>query len=392
MSRETAAVLQGVLAVSVLMTESASEEEILYLAGTSLGSVARGKHAAFFSLAGKQWKSCSARFQHPPHLRTVIERQLEALVPAGGPVVLPDLGWAFAFPLGGSRECWGFLVLLADVAPSAEEELLLRVLAQQTGSALTIANVLGAERDTSAELARTNEALSRSVSDLRRTMEIHARLDRAASSGDGQEGLAGTLHELTGFAVAIEDRFGNLRAWAPGEAPDPYSKPIRSTREQLLRDLASDRYPKRHHGRVIALASPRWDIAGTIALVDPEEKAGKFEFLALEHAATVLAIELLQLTSMAEAELRLRRDLVEELLAGADDEGVLARARALGHDIEQEHRVAIIHGYGRSRSGDNFLHVAWRMARDLGVASLAVQKANTVVLLSTADQDWELFR
>jgi sugar diacid utilization regulator len=321
----------------------------------------------------------------------VIERQLEALVPAGGPLVLADSEWGFAFSLRGPHECWGFLVLLADQEPSCEEELLLLVLAQQTGLALTVAQMVGTEHETSVRLTRTNEALARSVADLRRTMEIHAQLDEVASSGGGHDGLARTLHELTGFPVAIEDRYGNLRAWAPGDAPDPYPKPISSVREQLLRDLASDRHPKRHDGRVIALASPRSDVAGTLALVDPEGKTGKFEFVALEHAATVLGMELARLTNMAEVEHRLRRELVEELLAGVDDDGVFQRAQAFGHDLQQEHRVVIVHG-GHAGSEDHFLHLVRQAARECGVASLMMGKGKVVTLLAPAAADWEALR
>jgi DNA-binding PucR family transcriptional regulator len=389
-SRENAAVLQGLLVVSVLMSESADEEQILYLASTSLSSVARCRLAGFFCLATKKWKVSSSRLQDAPRLRGVLERQLEALVPKGGPLVL-DSEWGFAFSLRGPRECWGFLVLLADKEPSSEEELLLLVLAQQTGLALTVAQMVGTEHETSVRLTRTNEALGRSVADLQRTMEIHARLDEVASSGGGHDGLARTLHEVTGFPVAIEDRYGNLRAWAPGNTPDAYPKPIRSIRERLLRDLASDPHPKRHEGRVIALASPRSDVAGTLALVDPEGNAGKFEFVALEHAATVLGMELARLNSMAEVEHRLRRELVEELLAGVDDEGVFQRAQAFGHDLQQEHRVVIVHR-NHAGSDDHLLHLVRQADRECGVASLMMGKGKAVTLLSPAAADWEAFR
>lgn len=391
MSRETAAVLQGLLAVSVLMAESACEEEILHLASTSLPSVTRCKLSGFYCATTEQWKVCSPGLQESAPLRTVIQRQLAAVPAPRGPLILAGSEWGFAFALRGPHRNWGFLVVCNDQEPSCEEELLLDVLAQQTALALAIAEMVGAERETSGQLSQTNEALLRSVADLRRTIEIHARLDAAASSGEGPDGLARTLHELTGFPSAIEDRSGNLLAWAPGDPPNPYPKPITSVRERLLRDLASARYPKRHQGRVMALTAPRWDVVGTLVLLDPAGNAGKFEFVALEHAATVLAMELLRMTTIAEAELRLRRDLVEELLAGADDEAVLSRARALGHNLEQEHRVAIVHG-GWLASSDNDSHTALRMARELGVGSLSMQKATTIILISPADQDWEAFR
>src|SRR6266851_10243299 len=89
-SRENAAVLQGLLVVSVLMSESADEEQILHLASTSLSSVARCELGGFFCLAENKWKVSSSGLQASPRLRAVMERQLEALVPKGGPLVLAD--------------------------------------------------------------------------------------------------------------------------------------------------------------------------------------------------------------------------------------------------------------------------------------------------------------
>ena len=389
-SREGAAALQGLLVVSVLMCESASEEQVLHLANSSVSSLARCQVGGFYCLATKTWKVSSPVLHNAPRLRAVIEDHLQGLVPAGGPLVLPDSRWAFAFSLRGPKDCWGFLVLLGEQTPTCEEELLLRILAEQTAVALTMAKMIGTERETAARLASMNDALSRSVADLQRTMEIHAQLDEVASSGGGYVGLADALHRLTGFPIAIEDRYGNLKAWAPCDAPDPYPKPNRSDRESLLRNLSSDRHAKRRDGRVIALASPRSDVSGTVALVDPAGEADRFAFIALEHAATVLGMELARLTSMAEVEHRLRRELVEELLTGTGDEGVLQRAHAFGYDLNQEHRVVIVHG--RRAESERLLHFVRQAIREAGVASLMIVKGQAVTLISPAKLDWEVLR
>ena len=76
------------------------------------------------------------------------------------------------------------------------------------------------------------------------------------------------------------------------------------------------------------MARPRDDIIGILALIDPDELAGDEARLAIEHGATVLAMELARLGSIAEAELHLRRDLVEELLAGTDEVSAIAPRRS----------------------------------------------------------------
>jgi DNA-binding PucR family transcriptional regulator len=393
-SREHAASLHSILALSMLMTESANEEQILHFATTSLASLAPScELAGVYCSEVHGWKLGSRRLEKDRLLRSTLEQQLTALGQSGGRLNVPADGWGSAFALRSIHESVGFLVVLADVDPSPEEQFLLRVLAQQTGVALTNARMVKRSRDTAAELASSNEALGRSLADLHRTMEIHARLDEVAGSGRGRQALAQTLHDLTGFAVVIEDRYGNLRAWAPGEVPESYPKPEPSAREQLLKELASDGRPRRHGERLVALASPRADVVGTLALIDPDKKAGKFELVAVEHAATVLAMELARLASTAEAELRVRRDLVEELLAGTDDnEAVVQRAQALGLDLERPHRVVIVHGQVRSHSDDQFLHIVKRVARDAGAGTLLVGRSKAVIVLAGAELSWEAFR
>ena len=55
--------------------------------------------------------------------------------------------------------------------------------------------------------------------------------------------------------------------------------------------------------------------------------------MALEHGATVLAVELARLRGLADTELRVRRELVHDLLTGTDDESAYLRAEALGYDL-----------------------------------------------------------
>jgi sugar diacid utilization regulator len=239
-----------------------------------------------------------------------------------------------------------------------------------------------------------NAALAETVASLKRSTTIHDRLTQVAVAGEGQEGIARAVHELTGLPVAIEDRHGNLTAWAGPDRPHPYPKDSPARREQMLRHAREAGGPVRTHGRVIALARPRPDIVGVLALLDPEGRFGAAEQAALEHGATVLAMELARLWSIAEAELRVGRDLVEELLDATDDQVPLLRAQALGYDLERPHRVVVIAspGDGSSPSDDSLFHAVRRAARDVGVGSLQMSRGETVVLLSDAEQDWEEFR
>jgi sugar diacid utilization regulator len=371
--------MRSLLVLGQLMTESTGERQILELTSTAVPSLARCSVVAIERTADP---SASPEFA----------AQLALVGVSGGRIELADAGWGWAYPLGSLAGHFGHLVVGADTEPSGEEQFLLRALAQQTGAALANQRLHAQELATASELSAVNERLRGTVGALQRSMEIHARLTAVAVSGEGRDGIARAVHELTGLPVAIEDRYGNLRAWAGPNRPDPYPKDAAVRREQLLRGARRSIRPIRDGGRLLALAHPQGDILGVIVLVDPAGTAGEHELMALEHGATILAMELARVRSLAESELRIRRDLVDELLTGTDEESTLTRAIALGYDLQRPHRVLVIEGHGRSRDNDAFFQAVRHAAREEPAGTLLVARGAQVVLLADCEADWESLR
>ncbi len=374
--------MRSLLVLGTLMTEGADERQILELARTAAPSLARCT-AVRVELAGA------------PSAPGRLAAQLHAAGTAGGPVTLQGAAWAWAYPMSGFSGHLGHLVVGADAAPSGEEQFLLRALAQQAGGALANRRLHAQEQAAAAALTALNDRLRGSVGALRRSMDIHARLTAVAVSGEGREGIARAVQELTGLQVAIEDRHGNLQAWAGSDPPDPYPKDTPACRERLLARAKQEGRPIRDGARLLAIAHPQGDTLGVIMLVDPQRRAGEAELMALEHGATVLAMELARVRSLAESELRLRRDLLDELLAGTEPDSVLARATALGYDLHRPHRVVVV--TGRGPAGDRAPHDALlqavrRGARDEAAGSLLAMRGTDVVLLADAEPDWEGLR
>lgn len=382
--------LRGLLILSMLMTESGDERQILHLAGTSVPSFGHCcLRGVWLTDAG--WRPMSDPLADQEALRA-IEPQVSALGRNGGPVIIAGHRWAWALPLRSLGGFVGHMLVAADEEPSADEQFALQALAQQTGMALANARLHAKERATAADLRAVNTALAETVRALERTTRIHDRFTRVALADEGREGIATALHELTGYPVAVEDRYGNLRAWAGPHQPKPYPKDPPARREQMLRRALREGRPIREGGRMLAVASPSADVLGVLALVDPAAAAGSQELLALEYGATVLSMELVRLRSLAETELRLRRDLVEELLSGTDEQGALARANALNYDLERTHRVIVIEGRARAQDQDLFIHAVRRAARSMTVGSMLVARGDTVVVLSDRVVPWEQFR
>ncbi len=108
-SREHAAGLHRILALSMLMSESA-DEQILHFATTSIPSlVPHCEAAGIYAGEAGGWMLRSRRLEHDRRLRSALERQLATLGQGGGNLTVATAIWAFAFLLRGVQEGGGFL-------------------------------------------------------------------------------------------------------------------------------------------------------------------------------------------------------------------------------------------------------------------------------------------
>jgi sugar diacid utilization regulator len=374
--------LEGLVALSMVLIENDDDAGIIALAATALPELATARLEGVYLLdAG--WQAVAG-----PSARAVtadLEAELAEMAVGGG-ALLAGAPWAWAYPLRSVAGHFGFIVVTADQEPLDEEQFALQVLAQQTGFALANAYLHRRERAIAAKLRTASDAFEHSTA-------AHDRLMQASVSGQGQQGIADVLHELTGFPVAIEDRHGNLRAWAGPDRPEPYPKDPPQRRAEAIERATRAGGAVRHGDRLVVVAHSRSESLSVVALVDPSSAAGAAEHTALEHGAAVLAVELARLQSLDEAELRLGRDLVEELLDGAvDGERALARAQVLGYDLARPHRVVIVCRRTRAESDDGLFDAVRRAARATDGGTLMAARHGTVVVLAHAERVWEGFR
>lgn len=388
--------LHGLFVLSMIMTQSRDPKEILSLAVTSVPSLCP------CTVTGVYLAETDGTLQPfiGPTSGAGVAGVGTALADLGGDhgeLTLSGAGWEFACALRGLGGHRGYLVLTAPQAPTADEVFLVKVLAHQTGTALENASLHRREehavaelRRVNAELAAVNDQLAATVAGLERTAAIREAFARVSASGAGEAGIARALHELTGFPAVVEDPFGNLRAWAgPGE-PVPYPKPDSRRRTELLRRIRRENRPLRDGKRLVAAAQPRDEVLGLVALVDPGKMAGPHETVALGHAALVLAAELAHQRGLAEMELRLRGDLVDDLVAGTEEESAYSRARAIGYDLHRPHAIAVVQGRGRA-TAEPLTRAVAQAAGDLRIGSLVGRHAGAVVLLAYDLGRWEEF-
>jgi hypothetical protein len=219
------------------------------------------------------------------------------------------------------------------------------------------------------------------VAALERRERIHQALTTVSASGTGEVGIAEALHELTSLTVSVEDKFGNLRAWSPGPAPSTYRSIGGSNREDVLRHARANGQHSRYENRIFSLIRPKTDVLGIVALHDPHRGADRDDEFALERPAAVLAVELSHQRSLAETELRLRRDLVDDLLTGTDDASAYSRGEALGCDLRPPRWVTILQ-WSPEVDGDLVARAATRWATAAGLHPLCARRPSMTVLIS----------
>jgi sugar diacid utilization regulator len=381
--------LRALLALSMLMTEAADSQAVLALATEAVSTLTRC-HVEGILLVDGGWTHTGRPYLGRA-IRAHLEDQVATLSAMGGPVDLPAEGWAWAYPMRSLRGNAGFVITGSEEEPSQHEQFQLRVLAQQAGLALTNARLHAKERASAQELAQLNTRLKQTVCALRQGMAIHQRLTDVAASGVGVEGITRVVHDLTGLPVIVEYSNGDRCSSAgtdPGKAG--IDLPERK-RERLLADALATPRSLRHGDRWVALARARDEILGVMVLIDPDEAAREQDLMALEYGATVLAIEFTHFRNVAETEMRLRRDIVEDLLAGTDSDSVLVRARGLCYDLERPHRVGLVDS-DSGQGSDRLFRAVRHASTELGIGSLLVNRADAVVLLAHTDVAWDRLR
>ena len=260
----------------------------------------------------------------------------------------------------------------------------MQVLAQQAGIVLASARLHSRERAQAAELAAANLALQRSLA-------VHDRLTEVAMAGTGQQGIAEAVYALTDHPTWIEDCFGNLRAWAGPGRPGRYVKDLPDDRERLLRQVMETSGPLRDRDRLVSVARLAGAPAGVLMLGDPGRTAGEVERLAIEHATTVLAMELARLQNMVESRAKARTNLVLELVAGDDGPATVNRAQGLGYDLGRPHRVIALQCQ-EGEDVDSFCTAVTRAMLAVGVGSLVAARLTEVIVLADTEPAWDRFR
>lgn len=377
---EAAGATSGLAALAQINFGSLDPAEIMAAATDGVPALGPCGVDASYRAFDEEMMLCPASQSERPELTDLLQRSNWS-----GQLDLPSRGWSWAFALCHRDAVHGCLVIGASAEPTENQFLLLDLLAQQAGAAMACAELHQRDLRRARQLEESNATLAGTVQRLKARTHAHDLLGAALGANPGEQGIVDALHQLTGRAVCVEDRFGNLRAWAGPGRPERYGKPTSSQRDRFLRLLSGQPGPVRAGDRVCLLIQPHAEVLGVLALIDPEEKAHDDDLFALQYGGSVLGLEFSHQRNLAELELNVRRELVDDLLAGTDDTGAYARADALGHDLRRPHYVVVVHsGRGADNTG---IAAAGRAAASMQLNHLLGRHGSLMVLLTDGRPD-----
>ncbi|MET9718112.1 GAF domain-containing protein [Streptomyces rochei] len=255
-----------------------------------------------------------------------------------------------------------------------EQIALLGSFAALAAAAIDTANLLAETRSALADLERANEIIQDRSGVIERASDVHDRLAELVLRGGGVHDVAAAVSQVLDGTVEFTEA-----AAAPARA---------------LETSRAEGHAVRHEDDWIAAVTAGDELFGALVLrghpgLDPVDQ------LTLERAAMVTSLLLLARRSAAEAERRVRGELLDDLLDARDRDPRLLgdRARRLGADLTATHVVLAARLDATAPDADHEADARrrlWAAASHLaatGHGLAAARDGGTVLLLPLARGD-----
>ncbi|MET3905240.1 helix-turn-helix domain-containing protein [Paenarthrobacter sp. 4246] len=328
---------------------------------------------------------------------TAVPQDYDLRLLNGNDAVLPCAtpGWRYALFTVSEGELNGCLVLSATEPPDGPQLTQLRKIAgmaTRTGATVSPAesrdDAMG-QTSHNVDLDQHLLSLSARVLELEEQDRIRDALDQGATRDLGQndtrEGfLAEVLSRLTGRPIYIEDAFGKIAAEAGIGSTYPYPKLTAAARSRTAQLWMSSGSPVREPRRLVAVALSHSEVLGAVCMLETELPITAANVFALKYATRLLEAELSHRRALALLELKLGRDLVDELVSGMEPTNAGVRTAALGYDIKGPQHV-IVTVWEPPRTDDTVVVALRRTLQELHSSALVSRRSDMVIAVVQGD-------
>lgn len=189
------------------------------------------------------------------------------------------------------------------------------------------------------------------------TTQTYQKLAKLSAESRGLEAIVGSMVELTGHPVVVQDKRLapiavveaeiKLPNWSAALAeiglPENLPEGWADRKQVAAHNITIERQPL--ECGVIRLVTPIVVgrlARGYVSIIAPEEEIDSLDILALEQGAAACGLEMSRAKAVSEATKRLRGDFLDAVLANAVPPREIQRwAERIGHDISAPHTTVI---------------------------------------------------
>jgi hypothetical protein len=220
--------------------------------------------------------------------------------------------------------------------PFAREEVALLVsLAAHAAVAIDTTRLLGETRAALEELSAANAVIQAHSASVERAAAAHDRMTAIVLRGGGVEDVAAAVTEMFGGSLVVYDSSGRVQTGHDSHDPSMIAEAVAASRREghsVTRD-----------GVWVAAVVAGTEDLGALAL-RPVQPLIDADQRILERAAVVTALLALFARNVADAEGRVRGELLDDLLARPvrNPDGLRSRAARLGVDLDSPHVIVVL--------------------------------------------------
>lgn len=231
------------------------------------------------------------------------------------------------------------------------------------------------------------------VRKLSNSIKIHRNLANLVVNGEGLESVLNYIHKTIGQHTFLFNDLGELITAA-------YDSSISNEKIDFIKQYAKQIILSLENSRIVSeieLGSDSYQLVvlslgsklkslGMLMILS-NKKMVEVDIAALEHACTVISLELVKEQAVFETQQRLRGEFVTKLFSGQIDEALIQKAKNLNFDPDRNY-ISIIINFTNSKERvfgesefSNFLHIANQIFLENNPQGMAVRHENQIVVL-----------
>ncbi|MEH7392061.1 helix-turn-helix domain-containing protein [Bacillus sp. JJ1474] len=311
---------------------------------------------------------------------------------------IPNLPYSsISAPIFLKEKCIG-VITLDSFEPTLEfitEDIhLLTAITHQAAVAIEKANLYSEQEQAVKQLEYLNDTISKQNQMLSRSVDIHKRLANLVMNGEGLDSIIAYLHEMIGHPVLLFDDLGEMISYAYEQYVDNNDLLlIRKKAQESIHSLKTvhtllETDLRENPFLTILPIGAKPTLFGILIIASLEE-IRDVEVAALEHACTVISLEMVKEQAIFDAQERLNEEFIDVLFSGKMNHSILQKAKQMNFDPMADYMTLIIrideldNKQKRNSITRHFVQMANRALLNNNLNGIAVGSQDQIVLLLT---------